>query len=83
MPCCRYAVSGAASIASYQGNGQGSSTDVDLEVAMATDSVSSVLSREPSVGSSFSDVNSRVVETPSDDFSDEDYDRSSPLLEIS
>lgn len=58
-----------------------SSTDAtDYEVAMATGQTE-VTSREPSIGSSsYSDVQSRgVVETPSDDFSDEEYDRSSPI----
>lgn len=53
---------------------------MDFEVAMATGG-QSVISREPSLGSSsYSDMPSRgVTETPSDDFSDDDYDRSSPL----
>ncbi|XP_045199514.1 transcription factor Dp-1-like [Mercenaria mercenaria] len=58
-----------------------SSTDaMDYEVAMATGHTE-VISREPSIGSSsYSDVQSRgVIETPSEDFSDEDYDRSSPI----
>ncbi|XP_052216756.1 transcription factor Dp-1-like isoform X2 [Dreissena polymorpha] len=51
----------------------------DFEVAMATGS-QSVVSREPSLGSSsYSDIHSRVIETPSDDFSDDDYDESSPI----
>lgn len=58
-----------------------SSTDaMDYEVAMATGHTE-VLSREPSIGSSsYSDVQSRgVVETPSDEFSDDEYDGSSPI----
>lgn len=61
-------------------NSNGSSADaMDLEVALANGQ--SVMSREPSLGSSsYSDMQSRgVTETPSDDFSDEDYDRSSPI----
>ncbi|XP_060581622.1 transcription factor Dp-2-like [Ruditapes philippinarum] len=57
------------------------STDaMDYEVAMATGHTE-VVSREPSIGSSsYSDVQSRgVIETPSDDFSDDDFDRSSPI----
>ena len=53
---------------------------MDYEVAMATGHTE-VISREPSIGSSsYSDVQSRgVIETPSDDFSDDDFDRSSPI----
>ncbi|WAR27375.1 TFDP1-like protein [Mya arenaria] len=64
----------------HSAHSNSSSTDaMDFEVAMATNSVQSVVSREPSIGSSFSDVHSRVMETPSDDFSDDDFDGSSPV----
>jgi len=60
-------------------NSNGSSADaMDYEVALATGH--SAMSREPSLGSSsYSDMQSRgVAETPSDDFSDDDYNPSSP-----
>lgn len=53
---------------------------MDFEVAMATGG-QTIISREPSLGSSsYSDMQSHgVIETPSDDFSDDEYDRSSPI----
>ena len=59
-------------------NSNSSSVDaMDYEVALATGH--SVVSRESSL-SSYTDMQSReIAETPSEEFSDEDFDRSSPL----
>lgn len=66
-------------VALHSNYSNGSSNDaMDYEVAMATGHTE--MSREPSVSSSYSDVHSRgVIETPSEDFSDDEYDESSPI----